>query len=515
MTSKSFKVPLTNLTDPAECERQAENIIFRLCQKPIRENLKYFKANLINLDLQENFNGLFCVGGHIARSNLPEAMKHPIVLVKDTPLVPVYLEYYHKKYLHQGYRVILANLAQLGVLVVNGKSVLKSISAKCIFCRIRRRNLLSQRMAELPEFRVNCHTAPFQNVALDFFGNLKVRRTRNVVTDASVMLVTCTTTRCVHLELCSSIDANGFLLAWRRFSSARGIHPTLAFADGGTGFKAGEPVAEWVRNWDMELVTKGLAELGTKFDWFTNVPTASHMNGVAESLIRSVRKGLDAAIVSYRQTSLAFEEWDTILKEVTYLVNSRPLFPDGEPDEFHCITGNSILHPYNQADVPQHADEDCRNLRDMVKVAEAKVKEFWDTWLRHMPPQLNRRNKWYHARENLQVGDFVLNLQPGLKGGSAPRGTWLKAIVAEVHPSADGLIRSVTIRDSKHTQLKRPIHKLCLIATKQELENGLIDTGRQYRDLECSSFVEIFRLRGTDLNIRNKYCRVIIPESKD
>ena len=137
------------------------------------------------------------------------------------------------------------------------------------------------------------------------------------------------------------------------------------------------------------------------------------------------------------------------------------------------------MHPYNQADVPQHADEDCRNLRDMVKVAEAKVKEFWDTWLRHMPPQLNRRNKWYHARENLQVGDFVLNLQPGLKGGSAPRGTWLKAIVAEVHPSADGLIRSVTIRDGRHTQLKRPIHKLCLIATKQELENGLVDTGRQ------------------------------------
>ena len=64
----------------------------------------------------------------------------------------------------------------------------------------------------------------------------------------------------------------------------------------------------------------------------------------------------------------------------------------------------------------------------------------------------------------------MINLEPGMKGKTAPRSQWKKGIVTKVHPSADGLVRSVTIRDSNQTELKRPIHKLCLIATRGELE---------------------------------------------
>ena len=87
-----------------------------------------------------------------------------------------------------------------------------------------------------------------------------------------------------------------------------------------------------------------------------------------------------------------------------------------------------------------------------------------------MPPQLLNHNRWFHTRDNLEVGDFVINLEPGMKGKTAPRSQWKKGIVTKTHPSADGLVRSVTIRDSNHTELVRPIHKLCLIATRGELE---------------------------------------------
>ena len=40
--------------------------------------------------------------------------------------------------------------------------------------------------------------------------------------------------------------------------------------------------------------------------------------------------------------------------------------------------------------------------------------------------------------------------------------------------SQDNLVWSVTIRDSDGNLYKRPIHKLCLIATKDELESGLV-----------------------------------------
>ena len=106
----------------------------------------------------------------------------------------------------------------------------------------------------------------------------------------------------------------------------------------------------------------------------------------------------------------------------------------------------------------------------MFKTVQTRVDVFWETWLRHMPPQLLPRNKWFHPRENLEVGDFVIVFEQGFKGKSAPRATWTKAIVSAVHPSADGLVRSVTVRDSKHNDYKRQIHKLCLIATRAELE---------------------------------------------
>ena len=67
-----------------------------------------------------------------------------------------------------------------------------------------------------------------------------------------------------------------------------------------------------------------------------------------------------------------------------------------------------------------------------------------------------------------------INLQPEMKGGTLPRGLWKKAIVHEVHPSQDNLVRSVTIRDRDSNLYKRPVQKLCLIATKDELENGLV-----------------------------------------
>ena len=52
----------------------------------------------------------------------------------------------------------------------------------------------------------------------------------------------------------------------------------------------------------------------------------------------------------------------------------------------------------------------------------------------------------------------------------APRSLWRKAIVVDTHPGSDGLVRNVTIRDAIHNQYVRPISKLCLIATREELE---------------------------------------------
>ncbi|KAK2193593.1 hypothetical protein NP493_11g06017 [Ridgeia piscesae] len=154
-------------------------------------------------------------------------------------------------------------------------------------------------------------------------------------------------------------------------------------------------------------------------------------------------------------------------------INSRPLFPDG-PDcvGSPAITGNDLLHPFRQPTVPQPEVEDRPNPRDIAKALQQRVHVFWETWLRYMPPHLTARSKCFHPRQNLEVGDLVLLLQPGLKGGVAPRALWQCAVVSDVHPGDDGLVRKAIVRTADASCKSRPIHKMCLIATSGERKHG-------------------------------------------
>ena len=82
---------------------------------------------------------------------------------------------------------------------------------------------------------------------------------------------------------------------------------------------------------DRYLIQNKFEKTSFEFNWNFNVPTASHMNSVVESLIHSVRKGVDDAVMNYTRNILSYEEWSIVLLEITYIINSRPLYPDGDP----------------------------------------------------------------------------------------------------------------------------------------------------------------------------------------
>ena len=188
--------------------------------------------------------------------------------------------------------------------------LLKSIANKCLFCRKRRRKLLQQMIGNIPSFRIQIRKPPFTSAAVDFFGPLRVKQSRNVSVNGSVMIVTCTTTRCIHLELCLMMDSNSFLRTCRRFITIRGVHPAHMFSDRGTNFIGPHTlVLEWLQSWDRYVIQELFPQTTFVFQWEFNVPTASHMNGVLESLVNSVRKGLDAAITNYTRSNLSYEEW--------------------------------------------------------------------------------------------------------------------------------------------------------------------------------------------------------------
>ena len=132
------------------------------------------------------------------------------------------------------------------------------------------------------------------------------------------------------------------------------------------------------------------------------------------------------------------------------------------------FTGNTLLFPHGQPSIPQPQMIEPLNPRISYKSVQSFVEQFWEAWIRHMPPHLLFRNKWFRPRKNVKTGDYVIILEPGMKGRAAPRGLWEHAIVTKTFPGIDGLVRKCKLRLSGQRMLIRPIHKLCLIATAEE-----------------------------------------------
>lgn len=83
--------------------------------------------------------------------------------------------------------------------------------------------------------------------------------------------------------------------------------------------------------------------------------------------------------------------------------------------------------------------------------------------MKYFAPTLLPRNKWFQTRENVKIGDLVLELNPNRK-----RTQWEMALITNVFPGKDGLVRKVRIK-TQNGEYDRPIHKLCVIATREEL----------------------------------------------
>jgi putative ribosome biogenesis GTPase RsgA len=68
--------------------------------------------------------------------------------------------------------------------------------------------------------------------------------------------------------------------------------------------------------------------------------------------------------------------------------------------------------------------------------------------------ELGQARKWQKIKKNVAVGDLVLEIDPNSDSGS-----WSMAVIKEVLPSEDGLVRKVVIT-TNGKDYTRPITRL-------------------------------------------------------
>ena len=282
----------------------------------------------------------------------------------------------HEKVQHGGRNSTLNELRQRGYMVVNANSRVRHIISKCVTCRKLRGKVGSQVMSDLPGDRCN-EAEPFVYSGLDMFGPFYIVERRKEL-KRYCALFTCLARRAVHLEVTNFIDADSFIMALRRFMGRRGEVREIR-CDNGTNFVgASNELRRAIKEMDHEKIRLFLQRSNT--DWKFNTPTASHMGGVWERLIRSCRSILSSLLNTYGH-ALNDESFRTIVVEVESIVNCRPLTVENISDvnSLCPLSPNHLLTTKSKIVMPPpgHFEEADVFSRRRWRCIQHIVNEFW------------------------------------------------------------------------------------------------------------------------------------------
>ena len=396
-------------------------------------------------------DGIIRVGGRLCNAPLNVTARNQILLPCDDNVTTLIIRQIHAvETRHAGHEHVLSILRER-FWVPKSRSRIKLIIHQCIVCKILYAQPKPQRMGDLPPDRLAAHTKPFSHVGLDCFGPFYVKRGR-AQEKRYGCIFTCLVTRAIHIEVLTSLEADAFINAVMRFAARRG-RPSLVRSDNGTNFVgASKELKISIEDWNKH-VHENLKQKDIK--WIFNPPAASHMGGVWERLIRSIRRILCALM---RGLVLDDERLSTFMCEAEAIINSRPITKNSDdPNDSEALTPSHLLLMHGGAALPPGRftlrDIYSKRWRHVQYLAE----RFWKRWLREYVATIQHRQKWLKPARNFAVNDIVL-----ICDDITPRNTWPLGRVIETTMGRDKCVRSVTIQ-TKSSIIKRPVNKLCLL----------------------------------------------------
>jgi hypothetical protein len=373
---------------------------------------------------------------------------------------------------HRGRDATLARFRQ-EYWVPQGAKVAKGVKDRCQKCRLREPQVLNPEMGRLPLARLK-QSPPFNNVMLDFFGPIKVRGEvqKRVSGKAYGVIFTDLYSRAVHIEATYGYDTESFLLALNRFVSIRGW-PAVIYSDPGTQLVGAD--RELRRMW-KEVDKHSLYKVGTDhgLQWMFGPTNSPWYQGAVEALVKAAKRALKFSIASQR---VSCSEFMALCSHVANLLNERPLgVLPSDDSTVNILTPNCFLLGRSLARNPGGWSSN-QSLRSRLALVDSMVQDFWSKWCELYAPTLFSVRRQKVGSRNLQEGDIVSVAEP-----SSLRREYFIAIVRQVFPSADGVVRKVAIAyknfkvgenvrvysGAKDTVVLRGAHRLALLVAVEE-----------------------------------------------
>lgn len=206
----------------AEEIKNAEEYWLKQGQSALKERMKGgdFKALSPFVDQR----GIIRVGGRVSPAIISYDNQQPALLPHNHWISVLVTQEAHKSG-HAGVATTTAKVRRR-YWILKGHTISKKIKHQCTLCRKFAAKTETQRMADLPQCRLQPYSPPFMSTSCDYFGPVKVKIARNKTDKHYGVIFTCLNSRAVHCELATDASTMQLLQVLRRFFSYRG-YPKL------------------------------------------------------------------------------------------------------------------------------------------------------------------------------------------------------------------------------------------------------------------------------------------------
>lgn len=457
--------------------QQAESYLYKVAQNigyptevsllatdEARQSKRLKKSSLIyKLSPYLDEAGVMRAWGRIdGASYIHHNAKRPIILPQDHIVTSLIVSHYHAQYHHHNHETVINELRQV-YYIPKMRAILKRQRKCCQLCKINESSPIPPRMADLPMCRITPFTRPFTFVGVDFFGPMLVTVGRRNEKRWG-MLFTCLTVRAVHVEVAHALTTDACILCLRNFTSRRGT-PAEIYSDNGTNFHGAERELRLaLKDVDQGVLAEYFITSNTK--WKFNPPSAPHMGGSWERLVRSFKNSLYKILQNHKPPDALLQ---STLIEIEHTINSRPLtYVPLETENDEALTPNHFLLGSTSGYKPlgEFSDEKIIMKKNWM-ISQQLAEAFWKRWIKEFLPHITRRSKWFEPAPPITEGDIVL-----IVDDQNPRNSWPRGRILKTFPAKDGQIRKVTVQ-TPNGIYDRPAVK---IAVLDVLENSASKT---------------------------------------
>jgi hypothetical protein len=250
------------------------------------------------------------------------------------------------------------------------------------------------------------------------------------------IVIRCSMTGAVHLDMIDCVDTLGFLLAVDGWLVLR-PRPSVLMADGGTNFKGGNSAVQDMAKKGQINLAKAQSHFDTKFRFAP--PRATRFRGLVEGFIEATQAAVHSAVHAH---TFADKEFSAIFSRAMGRLNNVPIaYTVKSGADFHYLplTLGHFLMGSAYAELQPIDTENTRltNVTRYNRVCSV-LEPFWERLVEELTTHLDGS---VSKTRGVRVDDVALLLSP------AGRGAAPLVRMARVRRGTDGEIRRMVCLD--------------------------------------------------------------------